>query len=131
MNSYTTEQLRMCETADLVKYIEELKEKIEEQAEEYSKLSKENEKLKAEKEMLQDMCRSYKKEMDLEHIRYMEEQGKRREYQEKYVNITLQHSEMMGKVWKYVEAKGDDVGLYRLLNPELFSSSDEDSSDEE
>tara|TARA_R100000808_G_C2148645_1_gene156814 strand:+ start:220 stop:1197 length:978 start_codon:yes stop_codon:yes gene_type:complete len=94
MNSYTTEQLLMCEKGDLVKYIEELKARqsimnamSESHIQDMNEIHDEYKiiivKLKAEKEMLQDMCRSYKKEMDLEHIRYMEEQGKRGDLQVK------------------------------------------------
>jgi len=54
-----------------------------EQRERGDKYMEENEKLKKRLEDLQDICRNYKKEFDLEHIRYMEEQGKRGDLQVK------------------------------------------------
>ena len=46
MNSYTTEQLLMCEKGDLVKFIEELKEECDEADDFEKEIKEENKKLK-------------------------------------------------------------------------------------
>jgi len=64
-----------------MKIVKMLKEKWNEEQEKVKKLKEENKQLEERIETLDDMGRSYQQELDLEHTRYMEEQGKRADLQ--------------------------------------------------